>query len=170
MTDKTISGLTTPLYYVNARPHMGHLYTTLVTDTLARWHRVMGNEVLFITGSDEHGQKVLESAEKLGKKPIEWADEIVDYTKVLWEEYNVAYDRFVRTTEEQHYTDVQNFFKKVLDNGYIYKGQYEGPYCVPCETFWTEGQLIEGNCPECARPTKLMAEDSYFFKLSAFQK
>ncbi len=168
MTDRKLVGFTTPLYYVNAKPHMGHLYTTLVTDTLVRWHRMMQMDVFSITGSDEHGQKVLEAAEKQGTKPIEWADGIVEYTEELWEKYGISYDRFVRTTEEQHYKDVQDFFKRVHDNGYIYKGQYEGPYCVPCETFWTDGQLEDGNCPECGRPTKLMAEDSYFFKLSAF--
>ncbi len=170
MAEKKILGFTTPLYYVNAKPHMGHLYTTLVLDSLVRWHRMMGDDVYFITGSDEHGQKVLEAAEKMGKKPVEWADGIVEYTKALWVKYGIEYDRFVRTTEEQHYADVQDFFKRVLDNGYIYKGEYSGPYCVPCETFWTESQLVEGNCPECGRPTKTMSEESYFFKLSAFRE
>ena len=169
MNSRKLVGFTTPLYYVNARPHLGHLYTTLVTDTLARWHRMMGDEVYFITGSDEHGQKVLESAQKLGKQPIEWADEIVAYTKALWDKFGISFDRFVRTTEPQHYADVQHFFKRVMDNGYIYKGYYEGPYCVPCETFWTETELVEGNCPQCSRPTQVMKEASYFFKLSEFR-
>jgi len=169
MAEKKLVGFTTPLYYVNARPHLGHLYTTLVTDTMARWHRMMGDEVYFITGSDEHGQKVLEAAHKQDKKPIEWADEIVAYTKELWVKFGIRFDRFVRTTEPQHYEDVKHFFKRVLDNGYIYKGHYEGPYCVPCETFWTEAELVEGNCPQCSRPTQVMKEASYFFKLSEFR-
>lgn len=160
--------VTTPIYYPSDRLHIGHAYTTTVADSLARWHRFAGREVLFVTGSDEHGQKIQRAAQAKGVTPQEYVDEIVASFKHLWEKLNIKYDDFVRTTSERHHQAVQAVFQKIYDKGDIYKSAYEGWYCTPCETFWLESRLVEGNCPDCGRPVELVEEESYFFKLSKY--
>ncbi|HHY16002.1 MAG TPA: methionine--tRNA ligase [Firmicutes bacterium] len=160
--------LTTPIYYPSNHLHIGHAYTTTVADSLARWHRFAGREVFFLTGSDEHGQKIQRAAHERGLTPSAYVDEIVASFKVLWETLNIEYDDFVRTTEPRHHKAVQTVFQKIYDRGDIYKSTYEGWYCTPCETFWMENRLVDGNCPDCLRPVELLKEESYFFKLSKY--
>lgn len=160
--------LTTPIYYPSDHLHIGHAYTTTVADSLARWHRFAGREVYFVTGSDEHGQKIQRAALAKGVTPQAYVDEIVSSFKVLWEKMNIEYDDFVRTTDERHHEAVQTVFKKIYDQGDIYKSSYEGWYCTPCETFWVETRLEEGNCPDCKRPVELVEEESYFFRMSKY--
>ena len=165
------SYITSPIYYVNDVPHIGHAYTTIICDTLARYHRLIGNETFFLTGTDEHGQKIEQAAQQRGKSPKEYADEISDKFKTLWDEFDISYDKFIRTTDEKHKNSVQFAFLKMFKKGDIYKGEYEGNYCVSCETFFTENQLINGeDCPDCGRKTSLLKEESYFFKLSKYEK
>ncbi len=162
--------ITTPIYYVNDVAHIGHAYTTIIADMLARYSRLVGYDTFFLTGTDEHGQKIATSAEAKGKTPKEYSDEISGKFKTLWDDFDISYDKFIRTTDEEHKTGVQKAFKKMFDKGDIYKGNYEGHYCVSCETFFTEQQLIDGEgCPDCGRPTTVVKEESYFFKLSNYE-
>lgn len=161
--------ITTPIYYPSDNLHLGHTYTTIVADTLKRYKQMQGYDVFFTTGTDEHGQKLLEAAQKSGKKPLEYIDPIVDSAKELWKKLDIRYDAFVRSTDEQHEKNVQYLFQKLYDKGEIYKSTYEGHYCTPCEAFWTEAQLIDGNCPDCGRPTHHHTEESYFFRLSKYR-
>ena len=162
--------ITTPIYYVNDVAHIGHAYTTIIADMLARYSRLVGYDTFFLTGTDEHGQKIAESAEKRGKTPQEYADEVSGKFKALWDDFDITYDKFIRTTDEEHKQGVQKAFQTMFDKGDIYKGNYEGNYCVSCETFFTSKQLIDGEgCPDCGKPTTIVKEESYFFKLSAYQ-
>lgn len=162
--------ITTPIYYVNDVPHIGHAYTTIICDTLARFYRLRGDDVFFLTGTDEHGQKIEEAAKARGKSPKEYADEISAKFKTLWDEFGISYDHFIRTTDEYHKLTSQNVFTKMLKNGDIYKGEYEGSYCVSCESFFAANQLIDDECcPDCGKKTRLVKEESYFFALSKYQ-
>lgn len=161
--------ITTPIYYVNDKPHIGHAYTTIAADVLARWHRLKGDEVFYLTGTDEHGEKVALAASKAGQTPKQFVDRMADQYKRIWEKLNISYDYFVRTSEPGHGQAVERLLEKINANGDIYKGFYEDWYCVPDETFWTELQLKDGKCPECGREVKKLKEESYFFKLSKYQ-
>ena len=163
--------LTTPIYYVNDAPHIGHAYTTIAGDVLTRWHRQRGESVWFLTGTDEHGQKVMRTAEANGVSPQEWVDRLVnDAWRPIWTSLNIANDDFIRTTEERHAIRVQTFLQGLKDAGYIYEGKYEGPYCVGCEEFKLASELIgdEQLCPVHSRPVEIISETNWFFKLSAF--
>ncbi len=160
--------VTTPIYYVNDIPHIGHAYTTIACDVIARYKRLKGFDVFFLTGTDEHGQKVEKSAASQGIKPIELADKVVSRYKDLWEALNISNDDFIRTTEDRHKKAASHMWKLVQDKGDIYLGEYEDWYCTPCETFLTEGQLADGKCPDCKRDVEKIKESSYFFKLSNF--
>jgi len=163
--------ITTPIYYVNDVPHIGHAYTTCAADVLARYYRLRGYRVLFSTGTDEHGQKIEKAAWDLGISPQELVDKMVVRFQDLWEKMNISYDEFIRTTDPRHIKVVQDFFRLLDERGYIYLGDYEGWYCVPCETFWPESQLDERlACPDCGRPLEKLKEESYFFALSRFQE
>ncbi|HEC92502.1 MAG TPA: methionine--tRNA ligase, partial [Candidatus Atribacteria bacterium] len=162
--------ITTPIYYVNDVPHIGHAYTTIAADVIARYKRLSGYDVLFSTGTDEHGQKIARSAEKLNLTPLELVDKVVLQFKNLWPLLNIQYDDFIRTTEPRHIKVVQGIFNKLCEKGDIYKGEYEGWYCVPCETFWTETQLTDKICPTCGRKIEKIKEESYFFKMSKYQE
>ncbi len=162
--------ITTPIYYVNDIPHIGHAYTTIIADTLARYSRLKGHETRFITGTDEHGQKIEEAAKSRGKSPQAYADEISGKFKTLWDEFDISYDTFIRTTDEKHKKGVQKAFETMYNNGDIYKDEYEGFYCVSCETFFTQTQLLEDECcPDCGKQTSIVKEESYFFKLSKYE-
>lgn len=162
--------ITTPIYYVNDVPHIGHAYTTIICDTLARFYRLRGDDVFFLTGTDEHGQKIEEAAKSRGKSPKEYADEISAKFRALWDEFEINYDHFIRTTDDYHKITSQNVFAKMLANGDIYKGEYEGSYCVSCESFFAANQLIDDECcPDCGKKTRLVKEESYFFALSKYQ-
>jgi len=161
--------ISTPIYYPSDKLHIGHSYTTVASDALARYHRRRGHETWFLTGTDEHGQKIERAAAAAGKTPIEFVDEIVGWIKELWNVLEISYDDFIRTTETRHEKAVQEIFRRLFEKGDIYKSSYEGWYCTPCETFWLEGKLKEGNlCPDCGRPVELTKEDSYFFRLSEY--
>ena len=163
--------ITTPIYYVNGEAHIGHAYTTFIADTLARHSRLIGNDTYFLTGTDEHGQKIEEAAKKLDKPTQQFADEISASFKNLWDEFNISYDQFIRTTDAPHKKGVQVAFEKMVANGDIYKDFYEGNYCVSCETFFPESQLMDGGCcPDCGRATTIVKEESYFFRLSKYEK
>lgn len=163
--------ITTPIYYVNDAPHIGHAYTTVIADMLAIYSRLKGYDTYFLTGTDEHGQKIEESAKKRGKNPKEYADEISRKFKALWDDFDISYDYFIRTTDAQHKKGVQKAFSKMHSQGDIYKGEYEGCYCVSCETFFTKKQLIDEElCPECGKETRIIKEESYFFALSKYQE
>ena len=162
--------ITTPLYYVNAKPHIGHAYTNILCDTFARWHRLRGEEVFFMTGTDEHGTKIDKAAREQGKDPKAYADEMVPEFKKLWELLGIQYDYFIRTTDSHHKEVVQNILRDLEKRGDIYKGKYKGWYCTPCESFWTKLQLVEGKCPDCKRDVQELSEENYFFKLSKHQK
>ncbi len=161
--------VTTPIYYVNDVPHLGHAYCTVNADALARWHRALGEETLFLTGTDEHGAKVAESAHAHGVSPQEWTDRTSARFKEAWEGLAISNDDFIRTTEPRHHKTVQEFLQKIYDNGYIVKDTYVGPYCVACEDYYTPEQLIDGKCPVHGREVIQMEEDNYFFRLSAFE-
>jgi len=162
--------ITTPIYYVNGEAHIGHAYTTFIADTMARYERLKGEDTFFLTGTDEHGQKIEESAAKAGKPTQEFADEISATFKNLWDEFGISYDKFIRTTDEDHMKGVQKAFEVMLAKGDIYKDFYEGHYCVSCETFFPETQLVDGEfCPDCGRSTNVVKEESYFFKLSKYE-
>ncbi|MEW6193236.1 MAG: methionine--tRNA ligase [Bacillota bacterium] len=160
--------ITTPIYYPSDNLHIGHAYTTVAADTVARFKRLQGYDVFFLTGADEHGQKIERAALARGKKPKEYVDEIVAGFKVLWTRLMVEYSDFIRTTEERHRVAVEKVFRRLYEQGDIYKAAYEGWYCTPCETFWTQRQLVDGNCPDCGRPVELLQEESYFFRLSRY--
>lgn len=161
--------ITTPIYYPSAKLHIGHAYCTTIADSVARYHRLAGDDVFFLTGSDEHGQKIQEKAEAQGIKPIEYVDGIVAEFQKLWKMLNISNDDFLRTSQKRHERVVQEIFRRVYDKGDIYKGAYKGLYCTPCESFWTELQLDEnGCCPDCGRPVKEVAEEAYFFKMSKY--
>ena len=160
--------ITTPIYYPSGNPHIGHCYTTVACDSIARYKRMQGYQVMFLTGTDEHGLKIEQKANELGVTPKEYVDQIVDVFKKRWKYMNVDYDRYIRTTDDYHVTAVQKIFKDLYDKGYIYKGEYKGKYCTPCESFWTESQLVDGKCPDCGRPVTEAKEEAYFFKMSPF--
>ena len=160
--------ITTPIYYPSGNPHIGHCYTTVACDAIARFKRMQGYDVMFLTGTDEHGAKIQQNAEKAGKTPQQYVDEIVENFKRLWSFMGVSYDRYVRTTDPYHIETVQNIVTKLHDKGLIYKGSYSGKYCVPCESFWTETQLVDGKCPDCGRDVIDSEEEAYFLKLSAY--
>ena len=161
--------VTTPIYYTNANIHVGHAYTTVIADAIARYHRLMGKEVCFLTGTDEHGQKVERKAKAAGKEPQAFCDEIVADIQRVWATLDISYDIFIRTTQQEHVRQVQRIFTKLYEQGDIYKHQYEGHYCVDCESFWTERQLVGANCPDCGRPVQWLTEESYFFRLSKYR-
>ena len=161
--------ITTPIYYPSANFHIGHCYTTIIADSIARYKRLTGYDVFFLTGTDEHGEKIEKKALAEGVKPKEYVDKIVENAKDLWKSLGISYDKFIRTTDKYHEECVQKIFKKLYDQGDIYKGEYEGLYCTPCESFWTETQLVDGKCPDCKRDVHLVKEESYFFKLSKYQ-
>lgn len=160
--------ITTPIYYTSGILHIGHGYTTVAGDAMARFRRMQGYDVLFLTGSDEHGQKIEERATAAGKTPKAYVDEIVAQIKSLWSLLDISYDRFIRTTDESHEKAVQKIFRRLYEQGDIYKGKYEGWYCEPCEAFWTETQLKDGKCPDCGREVKWAEEEAYFFRLSNY--
>jgi methionyl-tRNA synthetase len=162
--------ITTPIYYVNDVPHIGHAYTTIIADTMARYSRLVGYDTLFLTGTDEHGQKIEESAKKRGKSAKNYADEISSKFKNLWDEFDITYDTFIRTTDKLHIEGVQKAFMKMYENGDIYKDKYKGNYCVSCETFFTSSQLVDEDfCPDCGKETSIVEEESYFFRLSKYE-
>jgi len=161
--------ITTPIYYPSANFHIGHCYTTIIADAIARYRRLVGSDVFFLTGTDEHGQKIQKKALEALVSPQEYVDEIVENAKDLWKSLGISYDKFIRTTDKEHIEIVQKIFKKLYDQGDIYKGEYKGLYCTPCESFWTETQAKEGKCPDCGREVSLVSEEAYFFKLSKYQ-
>lgn len=161
--------ITTPIYYPSGNPHIGHCYTTVACDSIARYRRMQGYDVMFLTGTDEHGLKIEQKAAEKGVTPKEYVDEVVKTFKKLWSYMNISYDRYIRTTDDYHIETVQKIFKALYDKGCIYKGEYKGKYCTPCESFWTESQLDEnGCCPECHREVTEAKEEAYFFKMSPF--
>ncbi len=160
--------ITTPIYYPSDKLHIGHTYSTVAADTMARYKRFQGYDTFFLTGTDEHGQKIEDKAKEAGVTPKEYVDKIVAGIKDLWKLMNISNDKFIRTTDEYHEKAVQKIFQKMYDKGDIYKGHYEGLYCKPCESFWTETQAVDGKCPDCGRPVQKAREEAYFFKLSAY--
>ena len=168
MAEKEKFYITTPIYYPSGNPHIGHCYTTVACESIARFRRMQGKDVIFLTGTDEHGLKIEQKAKEKGITPKEYVDEIVKVFKKLWSYMNISYDRYIRTTDDYHIETVQKIFKELYDKGYIYKGTYKGKYCTPCESFWTESQLVDGKCPECGREVTEAEEEAYFFKLSPF--
>ncbi|TDT50558.1 methionine--tRNA ligase [Fonticella tunisiensis] len=161
--------ITTPIYYPSNKLHIGNAYTTVAADAMARFKRLTGYDVMFLTGTDEHGQKIERIAKEKGTTPKAYVDEIVAGIKDLWKLLNISYDRFIRTTDDYHERAVQEIFKKLYEKGDIYKGHYEGWYCTPCESFFTETQLVDGKCPDCGRPVELTKEEAYFFRMSKYQ-
>ena len=169
MTEKTPFYITTPIYYPSAKLHIGHAYCTTIADTIARFKRLAGYDVFFLTGSDEHGQKIQQVAEKEGVTPLAYVDRIVAGFQELWRLLGISYDDFIRTSEPRHHELVQDIFQRIYDQGDIYKGEYKGLYCTPCESYWTELQLDEnGCCPDCHRPVQEVAEEAYFFRMSKY--
>lgn len=168
MAEKEKFYITTPIYYPSGNPHIGHCYTTVACDSIARFRRMQGKDVIFLTGTDEHGLKIEQKANDKGVTPKEYVDEIVAIFKDLWSYMNISYDRYIRTTDDYHIETVQWIFKELYDRGYIYKGKYVGKYCTPCESFWTESQLVDGKCPECGRDVIEAEEEAYFFKMAPF--
>ena len=161
--------ITTPIYYPSSNLHIGHTYCTVMADAMARFKRLAGYDVRFLTGTDEHGQKIQDIAKEKGVTPQEYVDEIVSGIKDLWKTMEISYDDFIRTTEPRHVKRVQQIFMQLYEKGDIYKGEYEGMYCTPCESFWTESQLVDGKCPDCGRPVQKAKEEAYFFRLSKYQ-
>lgn len=168
MCNKKSFYITTPIYYPSAKLHIGNTYTTVAADAVARFKRLTGYDVMFLTGTDEHGQKIQRLAEAKGITPKEYVDDIVAGIKDLWSIMNVSYDKFIRTTDEYHMETVSKVFKELYDKGDIYKSSYEGLYCTPCESFWTESQAVDGKCPDCGRPVEKAKEEAYFFKMSKY--
>ncbi|HEY7162731.1 MAG TPA: class I tRNA ligase family protein, partial [Acidobacteriota bacterium] len=162
--------LTTPIYYINGLPHIGHTFTTVLTDVIARYHRLFGEDVFFLTGTDEHGQKAERASRELGITPREMADRIAGPSRELWKKLNIEFSDFIRTTEKRHYESVSEIWERCRKNGDIYLGDYEGWYCTFDEAFWAEDELVEGNCPDCGRKAERIREQSYFFRLSKFQE
>ena len=169
MSEKKTFYITTPIYYPSGNMHIGHTYTTVAADTLTRFKKQTGYDTFFLTGTDEHGQKIEEKAKQAGVTPQQFVDKIVAETKDLWKLMNIEYDDFIRTTDERHMKIVQKIFRKFYEQGDIYKSEYEGLYCTPCESFWTPTQVKDGCCPDCGRPVKPMKEESYFFRMSKYQ-
>lgn len=167
MTEKTFY-ITTPIYYPSGNLHIGHTYTTVAADTITRFKKLQGYDTYFLTGTDEHGQKIEKVAEAAGVAPQAYVDGIVTGIKNLWDTMNISYDQFIRTTNPEHEKTIQRIFKQLYDQGDIYKSNYEGWYCTPCESFWTESQLVDGNCPDCGRPVEKASEEAYFFKMSKY--
>lgn len=161
--------ITTPIYYPSANFHIGHCYTTIVADAIARYKRLTGYDVFYLTGTDEHGEKIQKKANEAGVTPKEYVDKIVANAKDLWKSLDISYDKFIRTTDEEHVKCVQKIFERLYKQGDIYKGEYKGLYCTSCESFWTETQLINGKCPDCGREVHEVSEEAYFFKLSKYQ-
>lgn len=161
--------ITTPLYYVNANPHIGHSYTNIASDGLARYMRKKGREVFFLTGTDEHGQKIQQASNKAGKNPHQFADEVVSNFKDLWKKLDISYDDFIRTTESRHIKAVKKFLIQMYEKGDLYLDQYKGWYCVPCETFWPSTQVCDRKCPDCGRELEHLSEENYFFRISKYQ-
>lgn len=161
--------VTTPIYYVNGVPHIGHAYTTVACDVIARYHRLRGEAVFFLTGTDEHSQNVARIAEENGVSPGEWTDRMIPEWKRVWERLQISYDDFIRTSEDRHTRAVQEFVKALYDRGDVYLGTYEGPYCVSCEEFKIEAELVDGQCPIHRRPVEHLSEENYFFRLSKYQ-
>ena len=161
--------ITTPIYYPSANFHIGHCYTTIIADAIARYKRLTGYDVFYLTGTDEHGLKIQKKAIDAGITPQEYVDKIVVNSKDLWKSLNISYDKFIRTTDKEHVECVQKIFEKLYNQGDIYKGEYKGLYCTPCESFWTETQLVDGKCPDCGREVSEVSEEAYFFKLSKYQ-
>ena len=170
MNEKNTFYITTPIYYPSGKFHIGTAYTTVASDTISRYKRLRGYDVRFLTGMDEHGQKIQEKAHEAGKHPQEYVNEIAESAKKLWALMDISYDDFIQTTEERHTKSVEKIFQKFLDNGDIYKGEYEGWYCTPCESFYTETQLTDGNCPDCGRPVHKVKEESYFFNMKKYSE
>ena len=166
--DKKKFYITTPIYYPSDKLHIGHTYCTVATDVMARYKRLQGYDVMFLTGTDEHGQKIQQKAEAKGVTPQQFVDEVVAGIKELWKLMNISNDRFIRTTDDYHVESVQKIFKRLYEQGDIYKGTYKGKYCTPCESFWTETQLVDGKCPDCGRDVIDAEEEAYFFRLSAY--
>lgn len=166
--DKKSYYITTAIAYASAKPHIGNTYEAIMADSVARFKRLQGYDVFFQTGTDEHGLKIEEKARAKGMEPKAYVDEVSDEIKKIWKRVNVSYDRFIRTTDEDHVKQVQKMFKIFYDQGDIYKSEYEGMYCTPCESFWTQSQLVDGKCPDCGRPVKPAKEESYFFKMSKY--
>ena len=166
--DKKKFYITTPIYYPSDKLHIGHTYCTVATDVMARYKRLQGYDVMFLTGVDEHGQKIQQKAEAKGVTPQQFVDEVVAGIKDLWKLMNISNDRFIRTTDDYHVESVQKIFKRLYEQGDIYKGTYKGKYCTPCESFWTETQLVDGKCPDCGREVIDAEEEAYFFRLSAY--
>ena len=160
--------ITTPIYYPSGKLHIGSAYTTIACDVLARYKRMMNYDVFYLTGLDEHGQKIQQKAEEAGITPKEFVDNVSDEIKRIWDLMNTSYDKFIRTTDADHEAQVQKIFKKLYDQGDIYKGHYEGMYCTPCESFFTESQLVDGKCPDCGREVQPAKEEAYFFKMSKY--
>ncbi|MEG2640880.1 MAG: methionine--tRNA ligase [Eubacterium sp.] len=160
--------VTTPIYYPSGDLHIGHTYTTVAADTITRFKKQLGYDAYMLTGTDEHGQKIQDKAEEAGITPQAYVDDVVGRIKELWKLMNIDYDQFIRTTDPEHEKTIQRIFKKLYDQGDIYKGKYEGWYCTPCESFWTESQLVDGNCPDCGRPVQKASEEAYFFKMSKY--
>lgn len=161
--------ITTPVYYPSGSFHVGHCYCTVVADVIARYNRLIGKDTFFLTGTDEHGQKIERKAKEVDATPKEYVDKIVSDSKELWEALDISYDKFIRTTDEEHKKCVQKIFDRLYKQGDIYKSEYEGKYCTPCESFFTESQLIDGKCPDCGRDVEIIKEESYFFKLSKYE-
>jgi methionyl-tRNA synthetase len=161
--------VTTPIYYPNDVPHLGHAYTTIAADVLARWNKLLGKDVFFLTGTDDHGKKIADTAKKAGKTPKKFTDELIPHFKKDWKKLNIKYDRFIRTTDKDHESIVQEVLKKVNENGDIYKGEYQGLYCTGCEAYYTEKDSENGNCPVHKQPLETIKEESYFFRLSKYQ-
>lgn len=161
--------ITTPIYYPSGNWHLGHCYTTVICDAIARFKRMDGFDVFFLTGTDEHGVKIEKRAAENNTTPKAFVDNLVDSIKDLWKVLGISFDKFIRTTDDYHVAAVQKIFKQLYDQGDIYKAEYEGMYCTPCESFWTESQLVDGKCPDCGRPVEKAKEESYFFRLSKYQ-
>ena len=160
--------VTTPIYYPSGRFHIGTAYTTVLADSMKRYQKLKGKDVYMLTGTDEHGQKIEEKAKEQGKTPQEYVDKMASDAKKLWKIMKIDYDDFIRTTEKRHVDIVQKIFDRFMEQGDIYKGQYEGWYCVPCESYFTETQLVDGKCPDCGREVKLMKEEAYFFNMKKY--
>lgn len=162
--------ITTPIYYPSANFHIGHCYSTIIADAISRYKKLDGYDTYFLTGSDEHGQKIEKKAEEAGVSPKEYVDRIVENAKDLWQRLGISYNRFIRTTDDDHVKIVQSIFKKLYEQDDIYKGEYKGLYCTPCESFWTETQAVDGKCPDCGREVHEVSEEAYFLRLSKYQK
>lgn len=167
--EKNTFYITTPIYYPSNKFTLGNCYTTIICDGIARWNRMLGKDVFYMTGTDEHGQKIEQKARDAGKTEMEYLNEMIADAKALWSLLDISYDKFIRTTDDYHEKGVQKIFNKLYEKGDIYKGKYKGMYCTPCESFWTNEQLVDGKCPDCGREVHEMEEEAYFFKLSKYQ-